>query len=1135
MKRRKITALLLIFMFMSYTNAIFAQQQAVKLSGKNLTLKVAFDQIEKQTGLSIDYDAKTIDVNKIIVPTPQPGSLKNVLDNLLKNTNYIYTINKSHVIITVQRGNSPFTDNSKETSTSKNISGTVIGENSEPIIGATIILDGINKGTITDIDGRFNLEAPLTGRLIVSYIGYETIEFPIKGKTNLNIILKENVKSLDEVVVVGYGTMKRRDLTGAISSVKLSEVPFGTTSTISHMLAGTAAGLRVNTVSAQPGGQANIKIRGAASVGAGNEPLIVIDGFPVSSSGEPASGNRYDGGPKDFDLSSINPNDIESIEILKDASATAIYGARAGHGVILITTKRGKLGMPSVTYSATTSMQVLADKYDMLNAQDYMIEGNKYSRERYMIENKIYPYGTNSVDNYPGIDNVYIYTQDEIDNPAYNTDWLGEITRTGWQQQHNVAINAGNESTQYQASLSYFNQAGIIKNNNMNRFNGRINLDQKISEHLKMGISNMFNQNTFDNVPLGAGTNENSGIITAAIQFSPLLPIKDENGEYVLSQLRGFIPNPVSLLEITDKSIDERLLSTYYLEFTPVKELKFRLNAGVDRKFRKRSAYLPKTTLYGKNANGDAYSRQFDNRDYLIEATANFSKKINNHNFNILSGYSYQIFNNEGFYAANQNFITDSYLYNNLGAGEYTKPSVNSWASISSMASIFGRMFYSYLDRYMVTMTLRADGASNLAPGHQWGYFPSVATAWRFSEESFMTDFNSFLSNGKLRVSYGETGNSNIGNGAIDYYTSTVEHVFGETAYRGVTIGQIGNDNLTWETTKEWNMGLDLGLYDRINITAEYFDRQIVNLLNNRTLMSYYPLATLADNIGTTQSRGVELTINTENIKTKDFKWNSIFTYSFYRDRWKERADSWKPSAFEKYNDPIRSRFGYLSDGLVQHGEIIPHMPGALVGQVKIKDIDSYQRDEEDNILVDKYGIPLKTGTPDGKLDDADKVYYGSYDPDFILGLSNTFNYKNWDMSVYVYGEFNKLMSHASYYDTWTLGSTSILNDNNLPTNIKNIWRSDNMSATFPGYNQAQSQYGTGDLFVKKISFVRVRNISLGYNFKFKKVLSNLRCYADVNNPFLFTNYNGLDPETDNIEISYPNVRTFSFGVDVKF
>jgi TonB-linked SusC/RagA family outer membrane protein len=576
------------------------------------------------------------------------------------------------------------------------------------------------------------------------------------------------------------------------------------------------------------------------------------------------------------------------------------------------------------------------------------------------------------------------------------------------------------------------------------------------------------------------------------------------------------------------------MLSVYYLEYTPIKDLKLKVNAGVDRKYRKRSTYLPKTTLYGNNSNGDASMNQYDNRDYLIETTANYNKQISKHKVNILAGHSYQIFNGEGFSAGNKDFVTDSYLYSNLGAGEYSKPTVGSWSNKSTMASFFGRVNYSYLQRYLLTVTMRADGASNLAQGHQWGYFPSVATAWRFSDEPYMEKFKKILSNGKLRISYGETGNSNIGNGAIDYYKSSVEYVFGENAYRGVELGQVGNKNLTWETTKEWNFGLDLGISDRINISAEYFDRQIVNLLSKRDLMSYFPIATLADNIGTTQSHGYELTINSQNIIKKNFTWSTIFTYSSYRDTWKKRADSWKPASYEGYNDPIRSAYGYLSDGLIQADEVIAHMPGSLPGQVKITDIDSYRRDDLGNIIVDDSGIPLKTGMPDGKLDDADKVFYGSYDPEFMIGFSNSFKHKNWDMSIYFYGVFNQL-SKASYYDNWALGASNLLNDHNVPVSVKDVWSSINTTSKRPGYTQMLSQYGIGDYYLKKISFVRLRNITIGYNLPLKKIISNLRCYVDINSAILFTNYNGLDPETDNIDVAYPNVRTFSLGLDITF
>lgn len=1119
--------IILLSVFMSVF-AIHVAAQKVSLSYKNVPFEKVLNSIKQQTGLSPVFSEQLVDLNRKVTVQLKSVYVEEALKQLLTGTNIDFEIRNNKLYLIEKKAKEKQVQDIKN---KKEVSGVVVDEKNSPIIGATIQIDGMSKGTITDLNGRFNIEAPSDSKLFVSYVGYEKKRVEIGGNSTLKITLYENNKSLDEVVVVGYGTMKKRDLTGAVSSVKLNDVPVGTTSTISHMLAGTAAGLQVNTISAQPGGKSTFNIRGAASTGAGNDPLIVIDGFPISSSGEPASGNRYDGGSKDYILGSLNPNDIESIEVLKDASATAIYGARAGHGVIIITTKRGKKGLPVVKYSSSGAYQTQADNYKMLDAHGFMREVNNYSREKYLIDNKYYPYGIKTLTSTP---NTTVYTDDQISNPVNNTNWLNEITRKGWQQQHNISINGGTDATQYQASLNYFNQDGVIKHNGMTRVSARVNLDQKISEFFKVGISSLMNQNIFNNVPLGSGANEYAGIIRSAVQFSPLLPVKDENGEYVLSPVRGFIPNPVSLLEISDKSIDERLLSVYYLEYYPIKDLKIKVNAGVDRKYRKRSTYLPTTTLYGKNANGDASLNQYDNRDYLVETTANYNLQVKNNKLNLLAGHSYQKFNGEGFSANNKDFVTDSYLYNNLGAGEYAKPVVGSWANKSSMASFFGRVNYSYMDKYLLTMTMRADGASNLAEGHQWGYFPSVATAWRFSDEPFMKKYKNILSNGKLRVSYGETGNSNIGNGAIDYYKSSVEYVFGESAYRGVELGQIGNKNLTWETTKEWNLGLDIGIYDRVNISAEYFDRQIVNLLNSRSLMTYFPLSTLADNIGTTQSHGFELTINSQNIVTKNFNWNSTVTFSTYRDTWKERADSWKPASYEGYHDPIRSAYGYLSDGLIQAGESVPQMPGSLAGQVKIKDIDSYKKDASGNIMVDNSGLPLKTGMPDGKLDDADKVFYGSYDPDFMIGFSNSFKYKNWDMSFYLYGTFNKLMN-ASYYDNWALGAPNIINDQNLPISVTDIWRSDNTASKRPGYTQMLSQYGIGDYYMRKISFVRVRNITLGYTVPFKKIISNLHCYVDINNPFLFTNYSGLDPETDNVDVAYPNVRTFSFGLDITF
>lgn len=1022
------------------------------------------------------------------------------------------------------------------------VRGRVIDQTKEAIIGANVLVEGTTNGVITDLEGVFTLtNVPARGKIKVSYVGMKPQTIEVKGQQNLTVVLADDTELIDEVVVVGYGTMRKKDLTGAISTVKMSDEPLGSISTISHALAGKAAGLQVNTISAQPGGGVNFRVRGAASSDkVGNNPLIIIDGFPVNDPGNLTDVGKYKDGDKDNILASINPNDIESIEVLKDASSTAIYGARAGNGVIIITTKKGKEGAPKVQYSGTYSIQSIAKDYDMLSARDFMVETNRYVKEKWMRTNKLAPYGTVSESSVAPFSPTYLDTE----NPVNNTDWFNEITRQGYQTQHNISINGGNEFTKYLVSGNYLKQEGIVKNNGMERFEGRINLEHKLSKYVKTGINLTLSRNSYDNVPLGVGQNENASIMVSAAQFNPLLGIKDENGEYVLNTDAAFLPNPVSMLEITDKTIKERLLGTVFVEIEPIKDLKLKANFGMDRNYQKRKVYLPKTTLYGAKEGGKADVGQQDRSDYLMELTANYNKSIGDHSFTALVGYSFQQFNYESLSGSNNRFLIDGFLYNNLGAGGDPKPGVGSSAGKSEMASFFGRVNYSYKSRYLMTATLRADGASNFAKNNRWGYFPSVSVGWRFSDEAFMKSLSSVLSNGKLRASYGETGNSNIGNRAISFYQVGYNSAFGDNESKGVYLSQMGNPDLMWETTKEWNFGIDLGFFDnRLNVTAEYFTKTVNDLLNDRSLLSYQEVDKIAANVGKTQSRGFELTINTRNMDTKNFTWSTDLTFSLYRDKWNERDPSWKPAAYSIYDAPLRGQYGYLSDGLIQAGETVPHMNGSLPGQVRLKDVDGFVRDANGVIQVDGNGRQLKSGTPDGKLDDADKVFYGSDDPGYLFGFNNSFRWKNFDLNVYFYGQFDKV-NYGSYEDRWLVGAdgmTGIMNmyrGYNMPVTAKDVWTHDNQTATRPGYFQSDSSYGYGDYFKQKSWFIRCRNITLGYNVpmtKIKKVLSNIRVYADINNPFVITPYKGLDPETDGSVWAYPNVRSYSIGLDITF
>lgn len=744
----------------------YAQTATVNVSARNATLESVLKQIEKQSDFLFFYNVEEINRNALISIHEENASIRTVLDEIARKTGLRYTIKDRHIVLTSEEAKPSSTSAPQQT---RKVTGTV-SDTMGPIVGANIVQKGTMNGTTTDMDGKFSIEVSGDATLEVSFIGYVSQTIAVKGQSVINVTLREDTQALDEVVVVGYGTMKKKDLTGAVASVKMDDAPVGTVSTISHALAGKAAGLQVSTVSAQPGGGSNFRIRGAASVNASNDPLIIIDGFPVSAVDEDkVSAGKYSSGTTDNILASINPNDIESIEVLKDASSTAIYGSRAGNGVIIVTTKRGKTGAPKVTYSGTASVQTLASEYDMLNATDFMIQSNRYQKEQWMKDNGIGIYGGKS-EAQAASPYTPRYTDAQIANPANQTDWFDEITRMGFQTQHNVSISGGTETTKYLVSGNFFKQNGVVKNNGMERFTGRVNLEQQVSKLVKVGVNMTVSRNQMDNVPLGSGQNENASIMVAAAQFNPTLGIKDADGEYVLNDEAAFLPNPVSLLEITDKTTKERLLATAFVEVKPIQDLTLKANLGIDRNYQKHKAYLPKTTLYGAKKGGQADIAQYDKSDYLMELTANYTKGWGDHNLSALAGYSFQRFTDESLSAGNSQFLIDGFLYNNLGAGAYPKPSVGSSASKNEMASFFGRINYSFKDRYLLTATLRADGASNFAKNNRWGYFPSVAAGWRFTEEEFLEPLTEVMSSGKLRLSYGQTGNSNIGNKAISYY-----------------------------------------------------------------------------------------------------------------------------------------------------------------------------------------------------------------------------------------------------------------------------------------------------------------------------------------------------------------------------
>lgn len=1121
----------------------YAQQNGITLQLREQPLSAFIQSVEQQTDFKFFYQEQEIDVRQEISVELQQADIRTALNIALKNTGINWQISEKRILLTPQE------DGQSPSPSSLSLRGQVTDRDGLPIIGANIQVKGASIGCITDIDGNFHLNAPMGSELVISYIGYTTKTLAVSKQHFLQIYLDEDTKTLDEVVVVGYGTVKKRDLTGAVSSVKGDDLSLSGVSSIGHALGGKAAGLYIRQNSAQPGGGLDILVRGAGSVNASNDPLYIVDGFPIAKMDQATGGDaKMDPGTQGI-LNFLNPNDVESIEVLKDASATSIYGARAANGVVIITTKRGKVGKARVNYSYDYSFQKYTDKYDLLNLQEWMVQKNATTWEQWLWDNKVAPWGNKTIaeaeaNPYNGIQYNRPYTDAQIAAAGTGTDWLGLITRNGHIQEHNVSLQGGSENTQYMLSFNYYDHKGIIRNSGMTRYTVKTNIDQKFLDIFKAGLNLTLTRIDNDNTQLGAGEFENSGIIRSAIQMGPNIQAYDEEtGTYPLNPLVGKLPNPYSLLNNVDKGRTDRLLGNIFVEARPMEGLLLRVNAGLDHANINRNTYQPRTTLNGRDNNGVAYIYNTANDQYLLEATANYQRTFAEiHSLNLLAGTSFEQFNYNASELGNNNFVTDGFWWNNMASGSGTKI-VKSAATVNKMMSYFFRAGYVLKNRYLLTATLRADGASVFAKNNKWGYFPSVALGWTLSEESFLRDAD-WLSNLKMRLSWGQTGNADISTNAFASYRAENSWINADyNPVTGVMLSKLENPDLKWETTTEWNLGIDFGFFnERISGSVELYQRVISDLLNTKPLNIYQEVPEVIANIGKTQSRGVEVTLNTRNIVTNDFYWATTITYSKYKDRWKERTTDWKPNVYESVDDPIRPIYSRIADHILQEGEQAPAaQPDLLPGQIVIKDVDGYVRDENGNPKVDENGRFMLLGHGDGIIDDADTKLIGTTDPGWMASMTNIIKYKDFDLNFMFNGMFDRIMQDPTEMAFGISGGGISASGYNALRSVQDRWTPDNPSTTHPSsfYNTGHN-YTAGNFFYQKAWFIRLQNLSLGYTLPKSliaktKVLSNVRISASVNNLFVITPYGGLDPETDAYAAAYPNARTFSFGIDVTF
>lgn len=1020
------------------------------------------------------------------------------------------------------------------------IRGKVTDGNGESLPGVSVQLKGTTIGAVTDSNGEYSLTIPgENGTLVFSFLGFATVEAIIGLSNTVNATLTSSEAELDEFVVVGYGSQKKIDVTGAVGSVQAKDLVMTTSPDVGQLLKGKLSGLVVVQNSAQPGGGLNIQIRGATSINASNDPLVVVDGFPISNLDPPANGGRYVSGSQSI-LNSFNPNDIESITVLKDASATSIYGARAANGVLLITTKPGVEGKPKITYSGNSAVEVYNQQFDTFSLKEWMAESNRTAQESWDEANGVIPWGTRTraeaeADPVNGLPPQFRYTQAEIDAAGPGTNWVDLITRNGQIQQHNLSLSGGSRSSRYYFSGNVYDNAGVVRNSDLKRYSLRMNLAQDLSQYVKLGINLTASKQNIGNVQLGDDLYENSSLIKSAIDFSPAIQAIDENGNYPLNPEQGLRPNPYSMLAITDKSQIESVLFNTTLDVTPIKNVTVQFKAGIERGTNKRSIYQPKTTFFGNHENGIASVAQNENNNALYEINTTYIAKLGeNHNFTVLGGISQQKFKNGALSLGNTAFITDAFLYNNIGAGAGTK-SVSSSLSDNMVASYYGRLNYGFKDKYLVTLTVRKDGSSVFSKNHKWATFPSAAIGWNMDNESWFAGIKPVVSRLKLRLSYGQVGNASIGNNAFAAYSVANAWLGPDDEIKtAVMLSRLENPDLKWETTTEGNAGMDFSLFnDRVEGSVELYHRVTDDLLNAKPLNSYNYINTVTANIGSTESKGYEISLTTYNINKSNFQWRTRFALSHNSDNWVKRAEGWVPAIYENEKDPIRAVYSSRADGILQIGEPVPAaQPLLQPGQIKIRDVDGLQRDASGNPVVDENGRFILTGAPDGRIDEADTKLIGRRDPKYSIGFQNILTYKNISLNF----DFNGLLGRDLVDPNFLAFGLTPSSTNNTLKSVLNRWTPDNPSTTHP--SAFGSSYGRGDFFRRNASFLRLQDVLLGYTFTRKQLgnlINSLQVNVGANNLFVLTGYKGVDPETDAYAAAYPNVKRYSFGINATF
>lgn len=1111
---KSVSRLLFITALSSISLFSYAQHQQVRLTGSNVTLKTAFKQIEQQTKLFVDYNTQEVNDSRVLTKLPKNSNVKEVMEQLLEGSGCSITFSNGHIIINKQ---------ARTVSSTKNISGVVKDETGEPVIGANVVVKGTTNGTVTDMNGRYSLEVPEGGVLQISYIGYNTQEVKVGSGDVVNVSLREDSEALDEVVVIGYGTVKKSDLTGAVGSVQMKDVSQVGITSADRALQGQIAGVQVNARTGQPGESMMIRVRGSNSLAGGNEPLYVIDGMPVEKMN-----------------SDINPEDILSMEVLKDASSTAIYGSSGANGVIIVTTKGSKSGKPVINFNAYAGTTMGARVPKMRTGDSYI----NYIKDSYK------PVGTTNEEE------IFGERYDAIKNNQW-VNWGDEVLHSGLKQNYSISVAGGTEKTKAYFSLNYTDEKSMYENDDYKVYSTRVRIDQEINKWMNAGINV---QASFSN------KNSRNAVLERALFATPLGVPYNEDGSITEFPIPGSSSDPNPLADEQDGVYKNntkagRAYVDAYLEWKPVKGLSVKSQLGGSYsqsragKFMGEGSYnvlKGSTVAYGEATNKTGYNYKWEN---IVTYHNTFNK---DHDLTVTGVTSWNYNQSEEYYVYGENPATNDMLWYALQNADNKK--LNSKYLMSKGMGFIGRVNYSYKGKYLFSASSRYEADSRLSKDNRWNLFPAVSVGWRISDEAFMAGTKSWLDNLKLRVGYGVAGTT----AGIAEYSSMASLENVTTSLGGMTVPSakfteyITNRNLTWEKTHDLNIGIDASfLNNRIDLTVDLYRTKTTDVILSQALptsiMGNYTGSTtykMNKNAAETENRGIELALNTRNIVKKDFTWSSTVTFTANKEKIKSLIEGQdmmfnakKGDMVFKVGEGVGSFYRYKVLGIWQYSEKeTAALFGCEPGDIKL-DLPSVKKDGNGYYYMNPEGerVDITAENPYGVRADYDRQVIGRNTPDWTLGFKNNFRYKDFDLSVFLYARWGQMMNYGS-----VIGKYSPNPDYNIPTYFtyydKTIEADQNVLFYAIDKSKDRSAYeGYDSMYYVDGSFFKLKNVTLGYTLPGKLTkrfgISNLRVYATMTNLFTYSpnkyvkNY---DPEM-NGSINFPLSRDCIFGLNLTF